>query len=170
MAKKQAADASVLNDLDEALAKDSDDESSLAGELAQTKDQLLRLAADFDNFRKRSQREREEAFLLTKADVLKAFLPVLDNLDRAENGLEAAEAEDYRKGVTMIFEQLRQILAAQGTEAFGGAGDAFDPALHNAVMHDEDPELGESVVAEVFQKGYRVGDKLLREAVVRVAN
>ena len=144
-------------------------------ELKAAKDQLLRLAADFDNFRKRSQREKEETYLNAKVKLLGAFLPVMDNFERATCGEPpAADAavslEDYKRGVEMIFAQLADVFAAEGAQCFGAAGEPFDPNLHNAVMHVENPELGESVIADVFSKGWKVGEKLIREATVTVAN
>ncbi len=145
-------------------------------ELKATKDQLLRLAAEFDNFKKRSQRERGELFLNAKADVLKAFLPILDNFERAcgqqPPSSETAESgfEDYQKGVEMIYSQFAGVFAAQGAESYGAVGDAFDPTLHHAVTHTENPELGENVIAEVYTRGCRINDKVIREAVVGVAN
>ena len=137
-------------------------------ELKSAKDQLLRLAAEFDNFKKRSQREKEESFLNAKASVLKAFLPVLDNFERAV----AADAagEEYAKGVEMIFGQFAGVFTAQGAESYGEAGEPFDPTMHNAVTHVENPDLGENVIAEVYTRGCRMKDKIIREAVVGVAN
>ena len=140
-------------------------------ELKATRDQLLRLAADFDNYRKRCQREREEAYLNAKCGLLGAFLPVMDNFERATRGEQAAGSlEEYKKGVEMIFVQLAEVFAAQGAQSFGAAGEPFDPTLHNAVLHVENPELGENVIAEVFSKGWKAGEKIIREAVVGVAN
>ena len=145
-------------------------------ELKATKDQLLRLAADFDNFRKRSQREREETYLNAKVKLLGAFLPVIDNFERAcgeqSPSADAAESsfDEYRKGVEMIFSQFADVFAAQGAQSYGAAGEPFDPTLHNAVLHVENPDLGENVIAEVFSKGWKVGEKLIREATVTVAN
>ena len=149
--------------------------------LKATEDQLLRLAADFDNFRKRSQREKEETYLNAKCKLLGAFLPVMDNFERAcgeppaagqPPSADAAESgfAEYRKGVEMILSQFADVFAAEGAESFGAAGEAFDPNLHNAVLHIENPELGEGVIAEVFSKGWKVGEKLIREATVGVAN
>jgi len=137
-------------------------------ELKSAKDQLLRLAAEFDNFKKRSQREKEEIYLNAKAAVLKAFLPVLDNFERA--AAADAAGEDYRKGVEMILAQFAGVFAAEGAETYGEAGEAFDPTIHNAVMHTENPELGENVIAEVYTRGCRLKDRIIREAVVGVAN
>ncbi|MCL2494688.1 MAG: nucleotide exchange factor GrpE [Oscillospiraceae bacterium] len=144
----------------------------LVEELKSKNDQLLRLAAEFDNFRKRSQKEKDEAFLNAKASVLKAFLPVLDNFERAM--LESAEGDcspqAYRKGVEMILAQLAGVFTAQGAETYGEAGEPFDPTIHNAVTHCENPELGENVIAEVYTRGCRMKERVIREAVVGVAN
>jgi len=137
-------------------------------ELKSAKDQLLRLAAEFDNFKKRSQREKEESFLNAKASILKAFLPVLDNFERAASA--DAAGEDYKKGVEMILEQFAGVFTAQGAESYGEPGEAFDPTIHNAVTHTENPDLGENVIAEVYTRGCRCKDRIIREAVVGVAN
>ena len=133
-------------------------------ELKAAKDQLLRLAAEFDNFRKRSLKERDEIAVRAKCEALKAFLPVMDNFERAAATLQ--DDSPSAQGLQMIYEQFAAVLAAQGAECFGAAGDAFDPALHHAVAHKEDPEQEAHVVDEVFSKGYRVGGNLIREAVV----
>jgi len=137
-------------------------------ELKASKDQLLRLAAEFDNFKKRSQREKEEIYLNAKASVLKAFLPVLDNFERAV----AADAagEEYAKGVEMILAQFAGVFTSEGAESYGAPGEPFDPNIHNAVMHIENPALGENVIFEVYTRGCRLKDRIIREAVVGVAN
>jgi len=137
-------------------------------ELKSAKDQLLRLAAEFDNFKKRSQREREEIFLNAKAAVLKAFLPVLDNFERA--AAADSSGEEYSKGVEMILAQFAGVFTSEGAESYGAAGEPFDPAIHNAVTHTENPDLGENVIAEVYTRGCRMKDRIIREAVVGVAN
>jgi len=137
-------------------------------ELKSTKDQLLRLAAEFDNFKKRSQREKDESYQNAKAAVLKAFLPVLDNFERAV--ASDAAGEDYSKGVEMILAQFAGVFTAEGAESYGEPGEPFDPTLHNAVTHTENPDLGENVIAEVYTRGYRLKDRIIREAVVGVAN
>ncbi|MDR0531572.1 MAG: nucleotide exchange factor GrpE [Oscillospiraceae bacterium] len=134
-------------------------------ELKQTQDQLLRLAAEFDNYKKRMARERDEYAARVKGDILKAFLPVMDNLERA--CCAQASLEDLQKGVTMVCGQLAGALKAQGAEPCGAPGDVFDPTRHSAVMHVEDPQANECVVDEVFTKGYLLGDKIIREAVVK---
>jgi len=137
-------------------------------ELKSTRDQLLRLAAEFDNFKKRSQREKEEIYLNARAAVLKAFLPVLDNFERAVAADSAGE--DYAKGVEMILAQFAGVFTSEGAETYGAPGDPFDPNIHNAVMHIENPDLGENVIFDVYTRGCRLKDRIIREAVVGVAN
>ena len=136
--------------------------------LAQEKENYLRLAAEYDNFRKRSLREKELFYTQIRAETVEKFLPVYDNLERALAQQTTDEA--YKKGVEMTMAQLKTILESLGVKIFGEAGETFDPALHNAVMHCEDETLGENVIAEVFQKGFSVGEKVVRFAMVRVAN
>ena len=146
-------------------------------ELKAAKDQLMRLAAEFDNFRKRSLKERDEIALRAKIGVLKEFLPVMDNFERAactcgeqppaaQSNETAAAVQVVQKGMEMIFGQFSGVMESLGVQAFGAAGDAFDPTLHHAVAHVDDPEQEQSVVAEVYGKGYLLDGKLLREAVV----
>ena len=131
-------------------------------------DQLLRLAAEYDNFRKRSAKEKDSAYTNGKADTLAKLLPVYDNLERALN--QACEDAAYKKGVEMTMNELVKIFTGLGVEIFGDVGDGFDPNLHNAVMHIDSEELGENVIAQVFQKGFRIGEKVVRFAMVQVAN
>ena len=131
-------------------------------------DAYLRLAAEFDNFRKRTTKEKEASYGNGKADTVAKLLPVYDNLERALNQ-ETADAA-YKKGVEMTMTELVKIFTSLGVEIFGNAGDSFDPALHNAVMHIENEELGENTIATVFQKGFKLGDKVIRFAMVQVAN
>ena len=131
-------------------------------------DSYLRLAADYDNFRKRSQKEKEQSYGNGKADAVEKLLPVYDNLERALN--QPTEDAAYKKGVEMTMTQLVSIFNSLGVEIFGQTGDAFDPNLHNAVMHIDDENLGENVIAQVFQKGFKLGDKIVRFAMVQVAN
>ena len=140
----------------------------LRTELAAEKDKYPRLAAEYDNFRKRSQKEKDNLYTEIRAETVSRFLPVYDNLERALNQPTADEA--YKKGVEMTMGGLIEVMEKLGVVAFGDVGDAFDPNMHNAVMHCEDESLGENVLAEVFQKGFRVGDKVVRFAMVRVAN
>ena len=136
--------------------------------LAQEHDSYLRLAAEYDNYRKRSQKEKDNLYTEIRSETVEKFLPVYDNLERAL----AQETQDaaFKKGVEMTMNQLVSVMEKLGVESFGAAGDHFDPQLHNAVMHAEDETLGENVIKEVFQKGFRVGDKVIRFAMVTVAN
>ena len=136
--------------------------------LAAEHDGYLRLAAEYDNFRKRSQREKDGIYADARAATVEKFLPVYDNLERALSQQTTDEA--FKKGVEMTMNQLTNVFEALGVKVFGAAGEAFDPALHNAVMHCEDEALGENVIAEVFQKGFTLGDKVVRFAMVKVAN
>ena len=136
--------------------------------LAQEHDSYLRLAAEYDNYRKRSQKEKESLYTDIRSETVEKFLPVYDNLERAL----AQETQDaaFKKGVEMTMNQLVSVREKLGVVSFGAAGEVFDPQLHNAVMHVEDEALGENVIAEVFQKGFKVGDKVVRFAMVKVAN
>ena len=131
-------------------------------------DSYLRLAAEFDNFRKRTVKEKEQSYGNGKADAVTKLLPIYDNLERALN--QPTEDTAYKKGVELTMNELVKIFTSLGVEIFGQPGDSFDPALHNAVMHTEDESLGENTVSQVFQKGFRVGDKIVRFAMVQVAN
>ena len=131
-------------------------------------DAYLRLAAEFDNFRKRTTKEKEQSYGNGKADAVAKMLPVYDNLERALNQ-ETADAA-YKKGVELTMNELVKIFTGLGVEIFGEAGDSFNPELHNAVMHIENEELGENTIAAVFQKGFKIGDKVVRFAMVQVAN
>ena len=136
--------------------------------LAQEHDSYLRLAAEYDNYRKRSQKEKDNLYTEIRSETVEKFLPVYDNLERAL----AQETQDaaFKKGVEVTMNQLVSVMEKLGVESFGAAGDHFDPQLHNAVMHIEDESLGENVIAEVFQKGFKVGEKVVRFAMVKVAN
>ena len=131
-------------------------------------DAHLRLAAEYDNFRKRTIKEKEASYGNGKADAVAKMLPVYDNLERALN--QPTEDAAYKKGVEMTMNELVKIFTSLGVEIFGNVGDEFDPNLHNAVMHIDSEELGENVIAQVFQKGFKIGDKVVRFAMVQVAN
>ncbi len=134
----------------------------------QEHDARLRLAAEYDNFRKRSQKEKDASYTNGKADTLAKLLPVYDNLERALN--QPTEDAAYKKGVEMTMNELVKIFTNLGVEIFGNVGEEFDPNLHNAVMHTDDESLGANVIAQVFQKGFKIGEKVVRFAMVQVAN
>ena len=131
-------------------------------------DAYLRLLAEYDNYRKRSQREKDSLYADVKADTLTKFLPVYDNLVRALN--QPTEDEAYRKGIEMIMTQFCATMKKLGVEKIESLGKTFDPTLHNAVMHVDDETRGENEIVEVFQEGFRLGDKVIRFAMVKVAN
>ena len=133
------------------------------------KEQLLRTAAEYDNFRKRTEREKSAVYADATADAVKEILNVADNLERALAQQECS-VEDLRKGVEMVQAQMCAALDKLGVTAMGEVGEAFDPAVHNAVSHVEDEAACDNVVTQVFQKGYKIGDKVIRYAMVQVAN
>ncbi len=149
-------------------AEEKEKEEKHAQELAERDDKYLRLAAEYDNFRRRSQKEKDNRYNDGKTDTLIKFLPVYDNLARALN--TPTEDEAYRKGVEMIMTQFEQTMEKLGVEKIESLGKTFDPAVHNAVMHVEDEEKGENEVVEVFQEGFKIGEKIVRFAMVKVAN
>ena len=169
MAKKEKKETPVTEETVEEVAAEATPEvNEWEVKYNELYDSHLRLAADYDNFRKRTAKEKEQSYGNGKADAVEKLLPVYDNLERALNQETADEA--YKKGVEMTMAQLVSILNGLGVEIFGEAGDAFDPNLHNAVMHTESEEFGENTICQVFQKGFKLGDKIVRFAMVQVAN
>ena len=140
-----------------------------AKQLETVKDQYVRLTAEYDNYRKRTTKEKDTIYQDAKADTIKAFLAVYDNLERAAQS-EGGEDSPHKKGLEMIFTQYKDILKSLGVEEIEAQGQPFDPEKHNAVMHIEDENLGENVVAQVFQAGFKMGDKVIRHSIVQVAN
>ena len=143
-------------------------EAHLSPEMAVLTDKYLRVCAEYDNFRRRSQKEKEALYGDIKADVLLQFLPVYDNLVRALS--QSTSDEAYKKGVEMIMNQFVATMEKLGVEKIESLGHSFDPKLHNAVMHVDDEEKGENEIVEVFQEGFKCGDKVIRFAMVKVAN
>lgn len=152
----------------EKMTAESETET-LQKELAAAKEAHIRTLAEYDNYRKRSTKEKQAAYGDAKADCIKELLPMMDNFERAI-AAEATDVEGFKKGVEMIFKSFGDVLSKLGVEAFGEKGEKFDPNIHNGVMHVEDEELPENSVAEVFSKGYKLGDRILRPAMVKVAN
>ena len=140
-----------------------------AKQLESVKDQFVRLTAEYDNYRKRTTKEKDALYQDAKADTIKAFLAVYDNLERAV-AAPGDEESPHKKGLEMIFHQYQDILKNLGVTEIEAQGQPFDPEKHNAVMHIEDETYGESVVAQVFQAGFMLGDKVIRHAIVQVAN
>ena len=151
-----------------AEAVQPDPTEELKAKLMAKHDNYLRLAAEYDNFRKRTQKEREALYTDIKAETVGKFLPVFDNLQRAMAQPTADEA--YKKGVEMTMNGLLSIMEGLGVKSFGEVGEVFDPNFHNAVMHKDDDNFGESIICEVFQTGFKVSEKVIRHAKVVVAN
>ena len=138
-------------------------------QLESVKDQFVRLTAEYDNYRKRTTKEKDNIYQDAKGDTIKEFLAVYDNLERAAAS-EGGEDSPHKKGLEMIFQQVKDILKKLGVMEIEAAGKPFDPEKMNAVMHIDDESLGENVVAQVFQAGFMLGDKVIRYAIVQVAN
>ena len=149
-------------------SKEEEKIESLEKENAELNDRFLRICAEYDNFRKRSQKEKDALYGDIKANTVLQFLPVYDNLERALK--QGTEDEAYRKGVEMIMTQFCSTLEKLGVKEIECLGQKFDPSMHNAVMHVDDEEKGENEIVEVFQKGFMLNDKVIRFAVVKVAN
>ena len=158
VSEEPKADDKETKELKEKLAKTEKD-------LAAANDKYLRMIAEYDNYRKRSQKEKENSYSQAYCDVISAILPVIDNLERA---LAYSEGETLTEGVKMTMKQFESIMENLGVKAFGERGEEFNPEFHNAVMQTEDPELEENQIADVLQKGYSKGDKIIRYAMVKV--
>ena len=140
---------------------------ALKSEINEKDDKYLRLAAEYDNFRRRSREEKEATYTSAMADTVSELLPIIDNLERAA---AFDDGEKVKEGLKMIASTVSATLSKLGVEAYGNAGDQFDPNLHNAVMHDEDDTKGENEITDVFQKGYKKGNKIIRFAMVKTVN
>ncbi len=136
-------------------------------ELAEVNDKYLRTAAEYDNFRRRSAKEREGIYAEAYSDALASILPIMDNLERAAAYSDGAQLSD---GIKLIFKSAKEAFERIGVAEFGAVGEQFDPQIHNAMMHIDDDAYGTNEIVEVFQKGYKKGDRVLREALVKVAN
>lgn len=168
--KTESAEQTETEDkkVDDAKKPEKTEEEKLKEQLAESQDKYLRLMAEYDNFRKRSAKERLEVTSTATANAVKEILSVIDNFERA---LETeTQDESYKAGIEMIFNQFLESLKKLNVEPIDPTGEAFDPNIANAVNQIEDPELGENVVAQTFQKGYKIGDKVIRYAMVVVAN
>lgn len=150
------------------VSKSAMEIGKLKEELKNQKELLLRTAAEFDNYKKRTERERITFAEFNKAQLLKIFLPVFDNVERANSADK--DSDDYKKGIEMIVKQLSESVGKLGLVTFGEEGEIFDPQLHEAVMHEENEELPENSISAVLQKGYKIGDTVIRPAMVKVAN
>ena len=164
----EAAKQSKEKKPEEAKQQEASEFEKAQQALAQEHDSYLRLAAEYDNYRRRTAKEKDSIWNDAKADAAVAFLPVYDNLERALKQETADEA--FKKGVEMTMTQLKTVLEKLGITEIPALGQTFDPNLHNAVMHVEDENFGENTVCDVFQAGFQLGDKVIRFAMVKVAN
>lgn len=144
------------------------EEEKLQKQIDELNDKLLRTLAEYDNYRKRSIKEKDAIYPQAKADTVEKFLPIIDNFERAMQTECSDEA--FKKGIEMIFQSFIKTMTDLSVEEIGKEGETFNPDLHNAVMHVEDENYGENVVAQVLQKGYKIGDRVVRYAMVKVAN
>lgn len=158
-----------IEDTAEKPIVESTEIENLKKELEAQKDVYLRLAAEYDNFRKRTEREKASTYDNALAKAIEVFLPVADSLALATTS-QSGGSDDYRKGLEMIEKLMDEAMKKLNVEAFGAVGDSFNPELHNAVAQIENEELGENCISAVFQKGYKIGDKVIRHAMVQVAN
>lgn len=159
--EKKSKDSKKVSELEEKI-------ESLEKQLAETKDMLLRTAAEYDNFKKRETANREKSANFVKGDTIKALLPSIDNISRAMAADESSP--EYAKGVAMTIKGLTDALKKLGLEEINPVNEPFDVNLHQAVMRVEDDSVGENIVVEVLQTGYKLGDNVLRHAMVKVAN
>ena len=164
--KKEEAKAETFTVTREQMEK----MEGLAKQLAEEHDQYLRLAAEYDNYRKRSQKEKDNLYTEIRSETVEKFLPVYDNLERGLAQFGAEDDDPHKKGLEMIFNQYKEALTKLGVTPIDCVGKEFDPERHNAVMHIEDESCGENTVVEVLQQGFMLGDKVLRFAIVKVAN
>ena len=164
-----AAQAGAPEQEGQPAAPAEDSTQAVQAALAEKEDQYLRLAAEYDNYRKRTAKEKETIYQDAKVDTVKAFLAVYDNLERAV-ATDADPDSPHRKGLELIFSQFKEILKKLGVEEMEALGQPFDPQRHNAVMHIESEDLGENVVSQVFQAGFTLDGKVVRFAIVQVAN
>ncbi len=165
--KPDKAEKKKIKELEKKLEETQKSLDAKTAESAELNDKYLRMMAEYDNFRKRSAKEKDGVYTDAYADALKSILPIIDNLEKAAG---YSEAENVQKGIEMILKSAADALDKMGVKAFGAKDEAFDPNRHNAIGHIEDESLGEGVIVDVFQKGYSKGDKIIRYAMVTVAN
>ena len=161
--KRQKENSKREKELEAEVAK-------LKADVSEEKNRYLRLLADFDNYKRRTAKESDAKYLDSRADTLKQFLPIIDAFERAFKTEVPEEGKQFTAGYEMIYEIFKKILADNGVEEIKAIGEQFNPGLHNAVMHVDDDSVGQNTIVEVFEKGYRMGDRILRYSIVKVAN
>ena len=167
---EQAAEKAAEEETFTVTREQMEQMEQLAKMVSDASDKYLRLAAEYDNYRKRTAKEKEGIYANAKIDTIKGMLPVYDNLERGLAQFDAEDDDPHKKGLEMIFNQYKEALTKLGVTPIDCVGKEFDPERHNAVMHVDDEDLGENVVVEVFQDGFKLGDKIIRHAMVKVAN
>lgn len=175
MADEQTLNQESINAEEEQLEANTEiedlknDNERLQKELNIQKDLFLRVAAEYDNYRKRTERDRLLIYNDATANAVESMLGVADSLEMANKSVGGTQS-DYQKGLELVINQLNASFKKLGVESFGNVGDSFNPDIHNAIVHEEDENAGENMIAEVFQKGYKLGDKIIRHAMVKVVN
>ncbi len=164
--KKNEAKADLAREAEIQIKQLEEDLEAAKAKIAETEDRFLRTLAEYDNFKKRSAREKDEIYFASKSDLIKKLLPVFDNFERAQ---KFSSAEDYQTGVEMIIRQFFEILEGMEIREIAKEGDAFDPNFHEAIFREEKEGVEENIITEVLQKGYAVGDKVIRHAMVKVS-
>ncbi len=166
--KKPEGEQPELENEEPAVEAENSELNALQEQLNALNDKYVRMLAEYDNFRKRSAKEKSDIYPRATADTVEKFLPIIDNFERAMSAPCADET--FKKGMDMIFQAFMNTLTSLNVEVIGKAGETFDPNLHNAVMHIEDEQYGDNEIVQVLQKGYRIGDRVVRYAMVQVAN
>ena len=169
--EKEAAEEAVAEEVTEEVTEEAVDENEK--KIAELSDKIPRITAEYENYRKRTAREKESLYEMAKADTVAAFLPLFDNIEKAikvKPNDASGEWKAFSEGVDLMKKQMADILTSLGVTAIDAVGEEFNPELHNAVMHVEDEEAGEGVIVEEFQKGFKLGDRVIRHSVVKVAN
>ena len=166
--KKETVTEEVVEEVTQEAVEETPEVNPFEEKYNAERDAHLRLAAEYDNFRKRTTKEKEQSYLNGRADAVEKLLPVYDNLLRALQ--QETQDAAYKKGVEMTMTELVKILSGLGVEIFGAEGDLFDPNLHNAIMHVDDESIPENTITQVFQQGFKMGEKIVRFAMVQVAN
>lgn len=165
--KKKSEAKSDIKKLACEIDRLTEENKKLNDKLSEENDKYLRMLAEYDNFRRRSQKDRENVYADAYGEALSELLPVLDNIERA---VQFADSDNVSQGMSMIVSQVKTALEKLGIETFGEIGETFDPNIHNAVMHVDDESMAENVIADIFQRGYKKGDRIIRHAMVKVAN
>lgn len=165
--EKDTASKAELKKAGKEIEKLKEENKTLTATLEEEKDKYLRILAEYDNFRRRTQKEKDNIYADAYNEALSEILPVLDNLERAKQYSESGNLEE---GIGIIINQVQTAMDKLGITVFGEKGEPFNPEIHNAIMHVDDESLGENVIAEVFQRGYKKGDRIIRHAMVKVAN